>query len=258
MSSSGRSKWKSVTRTDFNFSGTAPGLAGLGEFDGVVEGGLNGGLICWYGGGPGDSDTREGLGDEEAVPGTGFPGAVRMDVEGSDGGIDELGQLDDAGFGDHGRASGAVGGDGAVVAGKVGTLQVAQAGSAITGTGAADSDEAEALDGAGDQFAVEAAADEDGHAMVAKAPRRGQQAAVPKGIDRGWRHVIAGKSAGVGDVFVAKGNPKAADNGARDARNDGEDDALLQGESLGHEDEFTCVPAADEGNGLLPSQRDIV
>ena len=96
-----------------------------------------------------------------------------MDVEGSDGGINEFGQLDDAGLGDLRGAARAVGSDSTVVSGEVGALQVAQAGSAVTRAGAADGDEAETFDGAGDQFAVEAAADEDGDAVVAEAPRGG-------------------------------------------------------------------------------------
>lgn len=89
--------------------------------------------------------------------------------------------------------------------------------------------------------------------MIAEAPRGGQQAAMPEGVDGGRRSVVAGESVGVGDIFVAKGNPKAADHRARDARNDGEGDALLQGKSLVHENEFTWGPAASEENGLLPS-----
>ncbi len=179
--------------------------------------------------GPGDGDTREGLGNEEAVPGTGLPGAMGVDVKGSDGGIDELGKLYNAWFGDHSGASGAVGGDGAVVAGEVSALQVAQASGSIARAGASDGDEAEPFDRAGDEFAVEAAADENGHSMIAEAPRRGQQTAMPEGIDRRRRRVVAGKSAGIGDVFVAERDAKAADDGARQAGNNGEGEALLQG-----------------------------
>src|SRR5665213_1145839 len=98
---------------------------------------------------------------------------------------------------------------------KISALQVAQTGGAVAGAGAADGDEAETLDGAGDKLAVEAAADEDGDAMVAETPRGGEQAAVPEGVDGGRRGVVAGKGAGIGDVFVAKGDAEAADKGAR-------------------------------------------
>ena len=116
-----------------------------------------------------------------------------MDVEGPHRGVDELGQLDDAGLGDLCRAAGAVGGNGAVVPGEVGALQVAQSGSAVARAGAANGDEAEPLDRAGDEFAVEAAADEDGDAVVAEAPRRGEQAAMPEGIDGRRRRIVAGQ-----------------------------------------------------------------
>jgi hypothetical protein len=188
---------------------------------------------------PGYGDAGEGLGDEEAVPGVGLPCAVGMNVEGSDSGVDEFGQLDDAGFGDLRGTSGAVRGDGAVVSGDVSALQVAQTGGSVARAGAADGDEAETLDSAGDQFAVEAAADENGHAVVAEPPCGGEQAAVPEGID-GWRRaVVAGKGTGIANVFVAEGDAETADDGARQAGDDGEGDALLQGVRRGHEDEFT-------------------
>jgi len=215
------------------------GSGGLGQFDGVVEGGLYGGLVGGNLCGPGDGDAGEGFGDEEAVPGVGLPCAVRVDVEGPNGATDKFGQLDDSGFSHLSRAARAVGGDGAVVASQVGTLQVAQASGAVARTRAADGDEAEPLDGAGDQFSVEAAADEDGDAMVAESPCRGEQAAMPEGVDSGWRRIVAGKSIGIADVLVAQRDAKAADDGARKARNDSEGDALLQRVRRIHEDEFT-------------------
>lgn len=57
-----------------------------------------------------------------------------MDVEGSDGGVNEFGQLDDSRLGNLSGSSRAIGGDGAVVAGEVGALQVAQACGAIART----------------------------------------------------------------------------------------------------------------------------
>lgn len=46
----------------------APGLVGLGEFDGVVKSGLDGGLLCGNVGSPGYGNAGEGLGDEEPIP----------------------------------------------------------------------------------------------------------------------------------------------------------------------------------------------
>ena len=71
---------------------------------------------------------------------------------------------------------------------------------------------------------------------------------MPEGVDGGRRGVVAGKSVRVGDVFVAKGDAEAADDGARDARNDGEGNALLQCKSLGHEDEFTFLVPGSSRN----------
>ncbi len=156
-----------------------------------------------------------------------------MDVAGADRRVDEFGELDNAGLGDHGGASGAVGGDGAVVAGQVGTLHVAQAGSTVAGAGAADGDEAESLDGAGDQLAVEAAADEDGEAVFAEAPGSGKQAAMPEGVDGRGRDIVAGSGSWLADVTIAEGGAETADNDAREPGDDGEGYALLQGVRLG-------------------------
>jgi hypothetical protein len=54
-----------------------------------------------------------------------------MEVAGAHGSVDELSKMSYTGFGDHRRAAWAVGGDGAVMTGKVSTLQIAKAGSAI-------------------------------------------------------------------------------------------------------------------------------
>ena len=129
----------------------------------------------WAPGGPSDGDPGEGLGNEKAVPGTQLPGAFREDVEGADGAVDELGELGDARLGHHCGAAGTVGGNGAVVAGEIGAVDVPQARGYRPGAGASDGDETEAFDGAGDEFAVEAAADEDGDAEVAEAPGAGKQ-----------------------------------------------------------------------------------
>ena len=70
----------------------------MGEFDGAIERGLDRRQIGGYGARPGYGDAREGFGDEEAVPGAELPGAVGMNVAGIDGGVDELGELSDAGL----------------------------------------------------------------------------------------------------------------------------------------------------------------
>jgi hypothetical protein len=256
ISSSGRSKWKSVTSTLCHFSGADDGnlhgklrqicgglhgcflllklrqifelFFGLGKTDGEVERGLNGDLVGGNLASPGNGDAGKWFGDEKAVPGAGLPGALRVDVEGAHGGVGQFGELDDSDLGDHGGAAGAVGGDGAVVAVKVDTVEIAQADGAVAGAGAADSDEAEALDGTGDEFAVEAAADEDGDAVVAEAPGAGEQAAMPEGIDgRRWC-VVTGNGARFADVSVTECDPKTADGHARDAGDDGKGEPLFQ------------------------------
>jgi hypothetical protein len=206
----------------------------LGEFDGAVERGLDRGQVWRNWTRPSYRDTGEGFGDEEAVPGAELPGAVGMDVAGVHCGVDELGELGDAGLGDHGRTSRAVGGDGTVVAGKVGALEVAEPGGAVSGAGAADGEKAHVLCGAGDQFAVEALADEEGNSLFAEGPYAGEQAAVPEGVDGGRRHVEADGGTGFADVFVAESGTETQRDDARNPRNDGENDALFQGVGGGH------------------------
>ena len=263
ISSSGRSKLKSDTRKSGQFSmvicGVLDGdawcdcgdLCGrfllskiflfsqlyfrrLGQFDGAIERGLNGGQVRRDRAGPGDGDAREGLGDEEVIPGAELPGTVGMNVAGVYRGVDELGELGDAGLCHQRRTSGAVGGDGAVVSGEVGALEVAQAGGAVARAGAADGEKAHVLRGAGDQLSVEAAADEEGQAVFAEGPHTREQAAVPEGVDGGGRDVEADGGAGFADVFVAESGTETQGDDARNPRNDCENDALLEGVGGGH------------------------
>lgn len=105
--------------------------AGLRQFDRVVKYGLYSGLFGGNLRGPGYGDTREWLRDEEAVPGTEFPGLLRVDVEGAYGGIDEFGQLGNAGLGDLSRSTGPIGCNGTVVSGEIGALKIAETAGAI-------------------------------------------------------------------------------------------------------------------------------
>jgi hypothetical protein len=206
----------------------------LGECDGAVEGSLDGGLLGGNRNGPGDGDTGEGLGNEEAVPGAKLPCAVGVDVAGADGRVEEMGEMNHAGLGDHGWPARTVCSDGAVVSGEIGTVKTAQADGAVAGAGAADDDEAEPLDGAGNEFAVEAAAYQNREAVSAKTPRTSEQTAVPEGVDGGRRNVVAGGGTGIADVAVTKGDTKTADGHAREAGDDGEGESLLQGVGVSH------------------------
>lgn len=200
---------------------------------------MDGCLVGGNLGGPCYGDSGKGLRDEKVIPGVGLPGAVGVNVEGPDGRTDKLCQLDDAWFGDLSWTARAVGGNGAVTSAEVSAAQVAQTGSAIARTGAANGDEAEPFDCTGNQFAVEALTDEDSDATVAKSPRRGEQAAVPEGIDGRRRSIVAGKNAGIADVFITQRGAEAADDSARNTGNDSEGDALFQRIRRGHEEEFT-------------------
>ena len=174
------------------------------QFDGAVKRGLNGGQVRGDGACPGYSDPGEGFWDEEAVPGAKLPGTVGVWVADADGGVDELSELGDSRLGDHGRASGAVRGDRAVVTGEVGALHVAEAGGSVAGAGAADGEKAHVLCGAGDQFAVEALADEKGQAVIAEGPYAGEQATMPERVDGGGWDIEADGGAGFADMLVAE------------------------------------------------------
>jgi len=64
---------------------------------------------------------------------------------------------------------------------------------------------------------------------------------VPEGVNGGRLDIITRSSSRIADIFITKGDAEAADDQARDARDDGESYSLLQGVGLGHEDEFTFV-----------------
>jgi len=66
-------------------------LPGLGQDDRAVERSLDRGQVRGDWARPGDGDAREGFGDEEAIPGAELPGALGVDVEGSDGGACKFG-----------------------------------------------------------------------------------------------------------------------------------------------------------------------
>lgn len=225
-----------------------------GHADGAVEGGLDGvegdgSLLRGDVGGPGEEDARPGFGDEEAVPGAELPGAQGEGVEGADaGGLDELGELGGTGLGDHGGAARAVGGHGADVAGGVGVREVAETGGAGAGGRAADGEEAEPLHGAGDEFAVEGLADEDGDALVAEAVGAGEERAVPEDEDGRAGDLVAGDCAGIGHLLVMEGGAEEADEGGRERWDESEGESLEAGVGR-HGFECTSGLAAGVGPG---------
>ena len=139
---------------------------------------------------------------------------------------DGVGEQGGAGFGDVDGAARAVGGDGAAVAFGVGLLHVAQADSTAARAGAANGKEAKQLQGARDQFAVEAGADENRDLQIAETVRAGDHAAVPEGEDGGAGDEVAGRDAGVGAVFVAQRQAEQTDEQRSDRRHDGDGEAL--------------------------------
>ena len=201
--------------------------------DGLVESLLHGFQIDGGVPRPGKGDGREGLGNEEAVPRAQLPGAVGQSVVGSDpGGVDELCELHNAGLRNHVGPAGTVGGNGGAMACLVGFGHVAQTECAATRRRAADGKEAEILDGAGDEFAVEGRRDEDGDSLVPEAVSAGEQRAVPEGEDDGAGDFDADGDVRRVDVAVAPGASEQADEENRDGRDDREEDSLLEREAL--------------------------
>jgi hypothetical protein len=105
----------------FDSSGWSSG-AGLGDLHGAIERGLNCLLLGGRRNGPTYRDAGEGLGNEEAIPRSQNPGALRVYVDGSNGSVDELGKLRDAGLGDLRRSAGAIGSNGDVLVLLIGAL----------------------------------------------------------------------------------------------------------------------------------------
>ncbi len=200
----------------------------------MIEGSLNRGLVGGGVGRPRHVDAREGFGDEEAVPGAELPRPVGMNVEGAYSSANEFGQLNDARLSNLSRTARTISSDGTVVVSEVGALQVAKACGAVARAGAAHGDEAEAFDGAGDELAVEAAADENVDSTVAEAPGGGEKAAVPEGVDGGRWRLVSRDGTRVADIPIAKSNAKEGDRHARQTGDDSEGDALLQGVGVGH------------------------
>ena len=226
MSSSGRSKWKSATRTDLIL------VCGFGERSGTVKCGLNGLWLGRRGNRPCDGDAGEGFGDDEAVPGAKYPSAMRMEIDGAYRSVDQRGELGDTGLGLLRGASRTVGGDGDVVAIKVCALQVAQADGSVARAGTTNGNEAEAFYCTGDEFAVEAAADEDVEIALTESPCAGEQTAMPDGVDERWGGVVLRDHARLADVFVAQCDSEQTDDHVGQRRDDRQDEALLEGEVL--------------------------
>jgi hypothetical protein len=134
-------------------------FSGLGEFDRMIESRLNSDLLSGSLRRPGDGNARKRLGNEEPVPGSEFPGLIGVDIEGADGAIDEFGELCNTRLCDLRRTTRTIRSDSAIVTGKIGSLEIAEAAGAVTGAGASNGNETETLYGASDEFAVEAATD---------------------------------------------------------------------------------------------------
>jgi hypothetical protein len=199
-----------------------------------IERRLNGHLIGRNPVSPGDSNAGKGFRDKETIPGTKLPGPFRMQIESTYSSVRQFRQLSYASLGDQGRTAWAIGGDGTVVTFKIGTVKVAQTGGSVAGAGAANRNESKTLDRASNKFAIEAATDKDGDAVVAKAPGAGQQATMPKRIDERGLGIVAGGGPGFADIAITQRNAEATDGHARDAWNDGESQTLLQGVGGGH------------------------
>ena len=91
------------------------------------------------------------------------------------------------------------------------------------------------FNGAGDEFAIEGLADEDGDAHIAEAVGGHKQRTMPKGEDSWWGDEVSGGDSGVTDVFKAQRHTQQPDGRRGEDRHDCEQDTLLPIEGLWHE-----------------------
>ena len=111
------------------------------------------------------------------------PGFFRLQVEAAYGRAADLGEFDGSGFGFVDWAARAVGGEDGRRFVVEDAAQGDEAFAASATAGASDGAEAEELQGARDEFAVEALADEDCGVCRAEVEGAGQDALVPEGVD---------------------------------------------------------------------------
>ena len=79
-----------------------------------------------------------------------------------------MGQLSRSRLGDHGGAAGSIGGEGADAILLEGALEAAKTGSSGARRGATNGEEAETLDGAGDELAVKGTGDKNGDTLASE------------------------------------------------------------------------------------------
>jgi hypothetical protein len=200
---------------------------------------------------PAHADPREWLGNEKAVPRFHHPSALGLQMKGADGSAGELGELDGAHLGLIDGAERAVGGEDGGAAALDHVDQAHQAFARASRTGAAHGIEAEHPENAGDEFAVEAAADEDNGARAAEVNGAGEDALVPETVNLGAGFLTEydGGDAFFSDDAKAPGETENPEQRPHNARNNGQDESLGEGKAWtgagGHSDDFSCwLPAS--------------
>ena len=169
-----------------------------------------------------------------------------LEVKGADGRAGHLRQLDGTHLGLIDGAERSVGGEDGGAAGFDDVGQAEQPLARAAAAGTAHGIEAKDFENAGNQLAVEALADEDHGAGVAEVDRAGQYALVPEAVDVG-RGLLArdgGGDAFRGEDLETPGKAGEPDQRRDDARDDGQDQALDEGEAGmgfgGHCIDFSC------------------
>src|SRR5689334_10515444 len=104
---------------------------------------------------PRDRDAAERFGDEEAIPRTQYPGALRLQVKCSDVSFNTIGKSRYTGLSDHVWTTRPIGGEGADMAIAVSGLHGKKANCSAAGAGTSYCLEAETFDGARNQLAIE-------------------------------------------------------------------------------------------------------
>ena len=182
--------------------------------------------------GPAHGDAGEGFGDEEAIPGVDDPGALGFEMECADGRAGELGELDGARLGAIDGSARTVGGEDGGRAALDDLLEAEEAVAAAGGAGAARGMETEELEGAGDELAVEALADDDGGVGAAEVEGAGEHALMPEAEYLGGCAIAFGEGnrAVFGEDFKAPGAADGRQQRPDEAGHEGEDETLAKSE----------------------------
>lgn len=184
---------------------------------------------------PTDDDAGKWARNLEAIPGAEGPAALGVEVKTANGRAGEPGKLDGAGFGAVDGATGSVGGEDGGATGVENLLEAEQGLRAAARAGATHGRVAEKLKDAGDEFPVEALADDDGGAGGTVVIGAGEDALMPEAenVPTRGKAVESRGDAFVGDDLKSPGATEGVKQEPDERRHDGQQNSLTEGEWAG-------------------------